>query len=183
MEKIKIGVSQCLLGEKVRYDGGHQWDHCVTDTLGRYFKFVPVCPEVEYGLGIPREATRLIGEPESPRLVSIHTGVDHTDGMLAWARKRLDGLAKENLCGYVFKSRSPSCGMKGVNVYGPEGDAAAGGTGIFAGLFMKHFPFLPVTEEKCLHDADLRKKILREFLHTAGGLCKILQFYNFGREV
>ena len=73
MEKIKIGISSCLLGEKVRYDGGHKWDRYVTDTLGQYFEWVPVCPEVAYGLPIPREAMHLVGNPDSPRLVTIRT--------------------------------------------------------------------------------------------------------------
>lgn len=87
-EKIKIGTSACLLGEKVRYDGGHKQDHYITDTLGKYVQWVPVCPEVEYGLPIPREAMRLIGTPEAPRLITNKTGIDHTDGIKTWASRR-----------------------------------------------------------------------------------------------
>jgi len=83
-EKIKLGISSCLLGNKVRFDGGHKRDHFLTDTLGQYVEYVPVCPEVEYGLGIPREALRLVGDPDSPRLVTSRTHLDHTEGMLRW---------------------------------------------------------------------------------------------------
>ncbi len=119
MEKIRIGISACLVGQNVRYDGGHQHDRYITDTLGRWFEWVPVCPEVEYGLSVPREAMRLVGDPDNPRLVTIRTRIDHTDGMLAWADKRLKELAALDLCGFIFKSRSPSSGMAAVKVY-PE---------------------------------------------------------------
>ena len=102
MEKIKIGISRCLLGESVRYDGGHKKDRYLTDTLGKYLEYVPVCPEVEYGLGIPREALRLVGNPESPRLVTSRTGADHTEGMLKYAEERVRELKKEGLCGFIF---------------------------------------------------------------------------------
>ena len=119
MEKIRIGISSCLLGEKVRYDGGHRWDHYITDTLGRYFDWLPVCPEVEYGLPVPREAMRLTGDPDSPRLVTIFTGIDHTHGMIEWSESKLRELGNSNLCGFIFKSRSPSSGSghvcKGVH--------------------------------------------------------------------
>ena len=95
-DKIKLGISACLLGEKVRYDGGHELDRFLTGTLGKYVDFVPVCPEVECGLGVPREAMRLVGDPRDPRLVTVHSGVDHTERMLAWARRRVAELAKKN---------------------------------------------------------------------------------------
>src|SRR4030042_3743821 len=117
MEKIKIGISACLLGEKVRYDGGHSLDRYITDTLGRYFEWVPVCPEVEYGLPVPREAMHLIGEPASPRLVTVRTGIDHTEGMTKWAADKLSRLEKEDLRGFIFKSKSPSSGISGIKVY------------------------------------------------------------------
>ena len=126
MEKIKLGISSCLLGEKVRYDGGHKRDHFLSDTLGAYVDWVPVCPEVESGLPVPREAMRLEGDPEAPRLVTIRSGVDHTSRMRQWANKKIEVLASENLCGFVFKSRSPSSGMRGVKIYSPEGMPVAG---------------------------------------------------------
>lgn len=155
VEKIRIGISACLLGENVRYDGGHRHDPYLTDTLGRYFAWVPVCPEVEYGLSIPREAMRLVGDPEAPRLVTIRTRVDHTEGMLAWAARKLDELADEELCGFIFKGKSPSSGMAAVKVYNEAGMASKKGVGIFAGAFMKRFPLLPAEEEGRLHDPVL----------------------------
>src|SRR5512135_501449 len=98
MEKIKLGISSCLLGEKVRYDGGHKLDHYIKETLGKYVDWVSVCPEVQYGLSVPREAMRLVGTAGAPRLVTIHTGTDHTDGMRSWAKQRLNELEKEDLC-------------------------------------------------------------------------------------
>lgn len=160
MDKIKMGISRCLLGENVRYDGGHQHDRYLTDTLGNYFEYIPVCPEVEYGLPIPREALRLVGKPENARLVTIKTGIDHTDGMLEWAYGKLKELEKENLCGFVFKSKSPSSGMRAVKVYGPSGMPLHKGVGIFAGAFMKQFPILPVEEDGRLHDSALRENFI-----------------------
>ena len=111
-DAIRLGISSCLLGNEVRYDGGHKLDRYLRDTLGAFVEWVPVCPEVEYGLPIPREALRLVGDPADPRLVTTRTSVDHTAGMKAWAARRLDALEREDLCGFVFKSRSPSsaCG-------------------------------------------------------------------------
>jgi len=160
MEKIKMGISKCLLGENVRYDGGHQHDRYLTDTLGNYFEYTPVCPEVEYGLPIPREAMRLVGTPASARLVTIKTGIDHTDGMLKWSNGKLNELANEDLCGFIFKSKSPSSGMQAVKVYGPSGMPVHKGVGIFAGAFMKRFPILPVEEDGRLHDPLLRENFI-----------------------
>lgn len=158
--KIKLGISSCLLGKKVRYDGGHKWDRFLTDTLGKYVDFVPVCPEVECGLGIPREAMRLVGNPSEPRLVTVRTGVDYTDRMLAWGRRRVEELASEELCGFIFKSDSPSSGMERVKVYNDSGMPVKKGVGVFARLFMEHFPLLPVEEEGRLHDLKLRENFI-----------------------
>jgi uncharacterized protein YbgA (DUF1722 family)/uncharacterized protein YbbK (DUF523 family) len=166
MVKIKIGISSCLLGEKVRYDGGHKWDRYITDTLGQYFEWVPVCPEVEYGLSVPREAMHLIGNPKSARLVTIRTGIDHTEGMLKWAEKRLKELEKEELCGFIFKSRSPSSGIGGVKVYTPSGMPSQKGVGIFGGAFTSKFPIIPVIDEGRLHDPGLRENFIeRVFIY------------------
>ena len=142
MEKIRLGISACLLGEPVRFDGGHQWDHFITDTLGQYVDFVPVCPEAECGLGVPREAMRLVGDPEAPRLVTVRTKVDLTDRMVTWARKRVEELTREDLCGFIFKSKSPSSGMERVRVY-PEagqGSPVTRGVGMFARIFYGTLP-------------------------------------------
>jgi uncharacterized protein YbgA (DUF1722 family)/uncharacterized protein YbbK (DUF523 family) len=157
---IHIGVSSCLLGNKVRYDGGHKHDRYITGQLGQYFKFIPVCPEVECGLSIPREAMRLIGDPEAPRLVTNKTGVDHTDRMNEWAENKVNQLAQEDLCGFIFKSKSPSSGMERVKVYDKNKMPHAIGVGLFARAFMNRFPLLPVEEEGRLHDLPLRENFI-----------------------
>jgi uncharacterized protein YbgA (DUF1722 family)/uncharacterized protein YbbK (DUF523 family) len=160
LTKIKLGISACLLGEEVRFDGGHKLDRFITETLGKFVDFVPVCPEVECGLGIPREAMHLVAAPDGPRLVTVRTGVDHTERLLAWARKRVGELEREELCGFIFKSDSPSSGMERVKIYSGKGMAAKTGVGLFAREFMHHFPLLPVEEEGRLHDPGLRENFL-----------------------
>jgi uncharacterized protein YbgA (DUF1722 family)/uncharacterized protein YbbK (DUF523 family) len=160
MEKIRLGISACLLGEKVRYDGGHQWDRFITDTLGRYVEFVPVCPEVESGLPVPREAMRLVGDPARPRLLTVRTGLDHTERLTSWAQGKVRELAGANLGGFIFKSKSPSSGLERVKVYVGEGAPVRRGVGLFARLFLEHFPELPVTDEGRLHDPALRENFI-----------------------
>ena len=160
MKKIKLGISSCLLGEKVRYDGGHKLDHFLSDTLGKYVEWVRVCPEVECGLPVPREAMHLVGDPEAPRLVTVRTGVDHSARMAAWAKKKVATLDKEDLCGFIFKSRSPSSGMRGVKIYTETGMPKATGSGIFAKAFMTKFSLLPVEDEDRLHDPALRENFI-----------------------
>jgi uncharacterized protein YbgA (DUF1722 family)/uncharacterized protein YbbK (DUF523 family) len=160
LTKIKLGISACLLGEKVRYDGGHKLDHFITETLGKFVEFVPVCPEVECGLGIPREAMHLVAGPDGPRLVTIRTQVDYTERMRTWAQKRVVELEQEDLCGFIFKSGSPSSGMERVKIYYGKGEPARTGVGMFAREFMQHFPLLPVEDEGRLHDPDLRENFL-----------------------
>ena len=159
-ENIRLGISSCLLGEKVRYDGGHKLDRFLTQTLGQFVEFVPVCPEVECGFPVPRESLHLVGDPESPRLITTHTRQDHTERMLQWARKRVKELEKENLCGYIFKSDSPSSGMERVKVYNEQGMPVKKGVGLFARVFMDHFPLLPVEDEGRLHDLKLRENFI-----------------------
>lgn len=159
-ERIRIGISSCLLGEKVRYDGGHKLDRFLRDTLGAYVDYVPVCPEVECGFGTPREAFRLIGDPENPRLVTSRTGQDFTERMAAWAETKVTDLEKENLCGFVFKSGSPSSGMERVRVYSDKGMPQKKGVGMFAATFMTHFPRVPVEEDGRLHDPKLRENFI-----------------------
>lgn len=159
-ETVKIGISTCLLGEPVRYDGGHKHDRFLTDTLGQYVDYVHVCPEVECGLPVPRESMHLSGDPEKPRLVTIRTGIDYTDRMTEWAQKRVKELEKKDLCGFIFKSRSPSSGMERVKVYNEKGMPSNKGVGIFARIFMDHFPLIPVEEEGRLHDPVLRENFI-----------------------
>lgn len=160
MKKIKIGVSSCLLGHPVRYDGGHKLDRFLRDTLGQYVDYVPVCPEFECGLGVPREAMRLEGNSNAPRLMTRETRKDLTETMFAWAQKRVVDLEEEKLCGFIFKSDSPSSGMERVKVYDTHGMPAKTGVGIFARLFMEHFPLLPVEDEGRLHDPLLRENFI-----------------------
>lgn len=159
---IKMGVSTCLLGEKVRFDGGHKHNRYITQTLGQFFEFVPVCPESECGLGIPREAMRLVGAVEAPRLVTNKTRIDHTDQMLSWAGGRLDALEKENLCGFIFKKDSPSSGLFRVKVYNQKGQPVKNGRGLFAAAFTARFPRTPVEEEGRLHDPVLRENFIEQ---------------------
>lgn len=159
-DRIRVGISACLLGHTVRYDGGHKLDRYIRDTLGKYLEFVPVCPEVECGLGVPREAMRLVGDPESPRLVTVRSGRDVTEQMLKWAKHRLEELQEEELCGFIFKSGSPSSGMERVKVYSPGGMPSLKGRGLFARAFMERFPLLPVEEDGRLHDPKLRENFV-----------------------
>lgn len=172
--KIRVGVSACLLGHNVRYDGGHKLDRYIRDTLGQYMEFIPVCPEVECGLGVPREAMRLVGDPESPKLVTVVTGRDLTHQMLVWAKQRLEELAAQGLCGFIFKSGSPSSGMERVKVYTSAGMPSQRGVGLFARAFMQRFPLLPVEDDGRLHDPKLRENfierlfVLQRWRHLRG---------------
>ncbi len=158
---IRLGISACLLGRPVRYDGGHRLDRYLRDTLGAVVEWIPVCPAVECGLSVPREAMRLVDDNGRIRLVTRHTRTDHTDRLLRWAGQKLDALAGLDLGGFVFKSRSPSSGMSGVKVYPPEGGVPKKtGVGLFAGAFMKRFPFLPVEDDGRLNDPALRENFI-----------------------
>ncbi len=159
-EKIRLGVSSCLLGEMVRYDGGHQLDRYLRDTLGKYVEYVPVCPEVEMGLPTPRETLRLVEHENGPRLVFSRSGEDLTERMLSWAHERVRMLEQEDLCGFVFKAKSPSSGMERVKLYDRNGVPHKGGVGLFARVFMEHFPLLPVEEDGRLHDPHLRENFV-----------------------
>lgn len=160
--RIRIGVSACLLGQPVRFDGSHKHDRYLTDTLGEYLEFVPVCPEVEAGFPIPRETFRLVGDPENPRFMTTRTQVDHTERMAVWAEKRVRELEKENLCGFIFKSDSPSSGLERVKIYNAKGMAEKKGVGMFARAFTWHFPLLPVEEEGRLNDAKIRETFIEQ---------------------
>jgi uncharacterized protein YbbK (DUF523 family) len=164
---IKVGISSCLLGEKVRYDGGHKLDIFLKDALGKYVEYVPVCPEVECGLDVPRKSMRLEGNPASPRLIVTITREDMTKRLESFARKRVIQLEKEDICGFIFKSDSPSCGMELVNVYNEKSMPVKASAGIFADFFMKHFPLLPVEDEGHLHDPGLRKNFLERIFERA----------------
>ena len=159
-DEIRIGISSCLLGEKVRWDGGHKHQHFLTDTMGPFVTYVPVCPEVEIGLGIPRETIRLQQGERGVRLVGTKTGADHTEAMRSWAAGRLEEIAGLDLCGYVLKKDSPSCGMERVRIYSGKGMPEKNGRGLFAEALLARFPLLPVEEEGRLNDPWLRENFL-----------------------
>ncbi len=161
-EKIKLGISACLLGKSVRYEGGHKLDHLLLATLSPMVEWVPVCPEVECGLPVPREAMQLVGNRESPRLVTIESGVDHTEQMIQWLDKKLGEPVMRNLCGFVFKARSPSCGVRDASIVLPASGASAQGAGLFAGAVLRCFPDLPVADEEQLHDPAVRNEFIRK---------------------
>lgn len=157
---LRLGISTCLLGERVRYDGGHKRDRFLTDVLGHHVEWVPICPEVECGLPTPRESMRLIGDPAHPRLVAPRSNTDYTDQMLGWAHARLDELAELGLHGFIFKKGSPSSGRFRVKVYDANGVPAPAGVGLFAQAFVTRFPDLPTEEEGRLHDPNLRENFI-----------------------
>ncbi len=159
-QKIRVGISSCLLGNPVRYDGGHKHDRYFTDILADYFHFVAVCPEVECGLPVPRETMRLTGDPENPKLLTSRSSIDHTDRMLRFCAEKVRQLENENLCAFIFKKDSPSSGLHRVKVYGESGQAQKIGRGLFAAALVNRFPLLPVEEEGRLHDANLRENFI-----------------------
>jgi FdhD protein len=148
---LRIGISSCLLGERVRYNGEHKrapW----LDALAPLVEWVPVCPEVEVGMGVPREPVRLNAAPGGPFMVTVHTGVDHTAAMRAWSARRIDALADAGISGYVLKKDSPSCGLTSVKVFEGDAVARADGRGLFADALVTRLPGLPVVEEDRLAD-------------------------------
>lgn len=163
--KVRIGISACLLGQEVRYNGGHKKDSFLTDTFGRYVEWVAVCPEVELGMGTPRPPIRLERIGGGVRLIMPSTGGDYTDAMREYAERRVAALREMELDGYVLKKDSPSCGMERVKVYnGPS--AVKEGRGLFAEVLISRMPDLPVEEEGRLNDPLLRESfVTRVFVH------------------
>jgi uncharacterized protein YbbK (DUF523 family) len=149
MNRPRIGISSCLLGDEVRFDGGHKRDAFLTEVLAPHVEWVRVCPEVEVGMGVPRETLHLVRVGNDTRLLTTETGIDHTDAMREYAEQRVRALEKMNLRGYVVKSKSPSCGME---------------DGIFANVLRKHFPELPIEEESRLNDPVLRENFIKRVL-------------------
>lgn len=159
MTPLRIGISSCLLGDEVRFDGGHKRDHFLTQTLAPFVAWVRVCPEVEVGMGVPRESLRLVRVGADTRMITTRTGIDHTDAMRKYAERRTRQLAGMDLRGYVLKKDSPSCGMERVKVY--EGSAATRtGVGTYADVLKARFPALPIEEEGRLHDPVLRENFI-----------------------
>jgi uncharacterized protein YbgA (DUF1722 family)/uncharacterized protein YbbK (DUF523 family) len=157
---IRLGISACLLGQQVRYDGGHKRDAFLVEVFGRYVDWVPVCPEVEMGLGVPRDTLRLELHSDEVRLIMPKTGADHTERLRTFAGLRLEALAKERLCGYILKKDSPSCGMERVRLYADDHLLRKAGRGLFAAALVRRFPHLPVEEEGRLHDPRLRENFV-----------------------
>jgi len=157
---IRVGISTCLLGEPVRFDGGHKRDSFLVDTFGRWVEWVPVCPEVEVGLGTPRETIRLQAVSGAIRLLTTKTAVDLTDRMTRFARKRVAALDGLDLSGYVLKKDSPTCGMERVKVYDVHGTPARNGVGLYAAALRARYPLLPIEEEGRLSDPRLRENFV-----------------------
>ena len=160
LPKPRLGISACLLGEEVRFDGGHKRDRFLTDVLGAHVEWVRVCPEVEVGMGTPRETLRLVRDGGRLRMQTARTGVDHSDAMEKWSRRRADALAGESLSGYVLKKDSPSCGMERVKVFEGTGAPSRTGRGLFAAALLRRLPTLPVEEEGRLTDPALRENFV-----------------------
>ncbi len=166
-EKIKVGISACLLGRQVRYNGGHKLDVYLRDVLGAHVEWVPVCPETECGLSIPREPMDLYGTSERTRLLTTRTGNDCTELMTGWCERRLTELGREDLCGFVLKQDSPSCGLERVLLHDGLGRTSRNGRGLFAQALLTHCPDLPVVEAEMLRDRWERERFL-DRIFTAG---------------
>ncbi len=177
-DKVLLGISSCLLGNNVRYDGGHALDRHIKERLGKYFRWFPVCPEREYGLPVPRDPMILRKTGAGLRLLTIERDLDHTDGLLNWASGKTAELALAGLCGFIFKSKSPSCGLDDVKIYAESGVACQNpdnrdkcvneiifcrkstennllltkGQGLFSQSFRNRFPDMPVSDETRLHE-------------------------------
>ncbi len=187
-DKIKIGVSSCLLGEKVRWNGDHKQNHYVREVLAKYFEYIPICPEVEAGMGVPREAVALYGTLESQQMISRKTQTDWTKPMRQYIKVCMDNLANHNLCGYIFKSKSPSCGLGRVPVYSEFGsNNIRHGPGMFADAFTRKFPLVPTVDEDKLNDPKRRETFivkvfsycrLKNLFSTRFSIGKLVEFHT-----
>ena len=167
--KIKIGVSSCLLGEKVRWNGDHKQNHFVREILANYFEYISICPEMEVGMGVPRETVALYGNLEKSRMISRKTQTDWTKPMQKYIKVRINSLAGEDLCGFIFKSKSPSCGLSRVPVYSEFGShSVRHGAGMFAQEFTNKFPLIPTEDEGRLNDSRIRENFI----------AKVFSFYR-----
>lgn len=160
-EPIRLGISSCLLGTRVRYDGGHKHDRYITDVLGEWFEWVPVCPEFEIGLGVPRPTIQLQAGNPDPQLVEPISGVVLTELMEDYAARRLTEVEEFGLDGFILKSSSPSCGLEGVDVLDTDHSTTKDGVGIFARVLAQRWPDLPVAEEGWFGD-DRRLRVFIE---------------------
>ena len=160
----RVGISACLLGDKVRYDGRDKRDAFLADVLGQQVEWVRVCPEVEVGMGTPREALNLILEGGRVRMKTTSTRLDWTGAMEEWAGRRVDELAAEDLSGYVLKKDSPSCGPAHVPIYDPNGQRLDDGAGLFARALLRRFPTMPIEDEGRLSRANIREAFVQRVI-------------------
>lgn len=159
--KPKVGISSCLLGKNVRYNGSHKLDYYIKDILGEYVDFIPVCPEVEAGFGVPREAVHLRETPEGIRMITEKSDKDLTEGMHKWSEQKLKQISSLELSGYILKSKSPSCGIFRTRVYRDEKGPSLNGRGLYAEALIQKFPDLLVEEEGRLHNPEIRENFIK----------------------
>ncbi len=171
---LRLGISRCLLGDPVRYDGGHKRDRFLVDILGHHVEWIPVCPEVEAGFGTPRESMRLVDDVATPSLITVRSKKDHTERMHRYTKTRLRELRSFNLSGYVFKKDSPSCGIRLVRVYDHQGGLLGKGKGLFADAFQHAFPLTPIEEEGRLQDQNLREHFIERVFGYHRWQCQVL---------
>ena len=162
--QIVVGVSSCLLGYKVRYDGDHRLDQQIAEILDGNFTLLSVCPEVEAGMGVPREKVQLEGSLESPRMIGRDSQEDWTERMNHYCAKRIAQKDLQNLSGFILKARSPSCGIKKVKLFGESGAMRRIGTGLFAHALIRQFSDLPIIEDEHLANPELREKFIKQVL-------------------
>jgi uncharacterized protein YbgA (DUF1722 family)/uncharacterized protein YbbK (DUF523 family) len=184
---IRIGISQCLLGEQVRYDGGHKRDAYVMEVLGKFFQWVPVCPEMEIGLGVPRESIHLVETDHGIRLRGVRSKNDITEKMTRYAQEKAKELSEVNLHGFIFKKDSPSCGLERVKIHKEQGPGQKKGRGLFADAIVRAMPLLPVEEEGRLNDLGLRENFVErvfcyfrwmEFVKNNPTSRKLIEFHS-----
>ena len=184
---VRIGISTCLLGEQVRYDGGHKRSAFINSHVAGVAKFVPVCPEVELGLGVPREPIHLVKDRGQIRLRGTKSKADHTDRMKEFAEHRVTELQSQELDGYILKKDSPSCGIQRIKVWNTSGQPVKSGRGLFAEVLMRRMPLLPVEEEGRLNDPILRESFfeqvfayrrLRNLFSSTWGIGELVQFHT-----
>ena len=188
---LRIGISACVLGHEVRFDGGHKLDRYIRDTVGAFAEFVPVCPEKEIGLGVPRETLRLVqiaGQSEAA-LIAPKSGSNHTQRMASYARAKAEELKSMDLCAFIVKKNSPSCGMERVKVYpaAGKGSPSRDGRGTFTSELMKALPFLPIEEDGRLQDPVLRENFferafayrrIKDFFAGPWGIGDLMAFHR-----
>ena len=174
VSKLKIGVSSCLLGEKVRWNGEDKRDVVLLDDLNNLFEYVPVCPEVEVGMGVPRQPVQLIGDINEQKMQEVATGKDWTPAIVAFNKTKVLQLLEQGICGFIFKSRSPSCGTKDIPVYNGKGEALLEEVaGLFAQALMKHAPALPIIEENELQNKEALEKFISQVRRVDGDINKL----------